>query len=327
MTHVLSAAGSSPDFTRPLALVTLLCAILVLPLYLWGLIGVIRHRKTYPIAGRGSTYLICHATTFLLAHLLLSVVQMTHPLGVPCGMQFVIILVVTFPHVYCYMLRGWILIFRLEIQNFLQETHWKEEQMETRLAKEQDTADVAEAEKLVTPTVTPVVTDIAIPIIKPLLVTAGTELELSLAGGGGGGGAAASQPTPSSSFGESITLAPVDNRMRSKPTGGPTTAPSPPPTNTDLPAQVVRPFPYHGGGGGGGSIGALPFRLFDPTSAALAMMLADPIEQREGYWFIVSRRYIEPLWLAMYAAAFTCLAVICPARALHVHDSTHGHDR
>ena len=299
VTEVLSAEGHAPDFTQPLAVVTLIVGVLFLPLYSWGLLGVIKHRKHYPIAGRGSTYLICHAVAFLFGHIAVCLIQMTHPYGVPCGMQFVLTFFITLPHSYCYMLRAFILIFRLEIQNFLQETHWREEQLEARVAKEQDVADVAEAEKMIAATTTAAgekqISTITAsttmssndrPVsVRPVLVVAGTELELSVK----------ALPSPSSLGGiPSPVAVPSPNSATGKQTSN----------NKTIAPQNAQRIPFHG---------VLPLPYGDSAVHGSLMLHRDQqerIESREGYWFIISRRYIEPMWLAVYVTVLTCLVLV-----------------
>jgi len=101
--------------------------IIFLPLMLLTLILLIIRRRHYPIAGRGFSSLLATHIVTSISFLCSALTCMYWPTGIPCGIQFFeFYLIVLLAGLF--VVRGIMLVWRLEIMNYLQEMRWREEQ-------------------------------------------------------------------------------------------------------------------------------------------------------------------------------------------------------
>lgn len=123
----LSTHITKPDFSNPRLLMNLIILCTWLPFSIVIVFFIYRRRNRFPIAGRGGAYLMATGIKHLFAVSVLSAFSLMYPVGVPCGIHFVLYFAFAVPAVVVYLLRGFTLVFRLEIMNFLAESRWRDE--------------------------------------------------------------------------------------------------------------------------------------------------------------------------------------------------------
>lgn len=126
-------ARHQADVTSFFFLFHLLWLLLVTPFMLVTVILVYRRRHVFPLAGRGSTLLLVQSFLLLLSTVVCGLLQLFFPDGLPCGLLFIVLYVLSVPQAVIYLTKGWIFVVRLEILEYLDELHWREQKQATLL--------------------------------------------------------------------------------------------------------------------------------------------------------------------------------------------------
>lgn len=105
--------STTPDINSLHTLLILIFFLLCCPLYTFSLYHLYHRRSQYPLAGRGSNYLIYTNIIIIASLLLLFFLHLFYAdhSGIPCGVLFLVASTSVLPLSYCYMIRGWILVF------------------------------------------------------------------------------------------------------------------------------------------------------------------------------------------------------------------------
>jgi hypothetical protein len=130
-------AQMSADFMRPSpphwnsarTILMLVIQAVMIPCYAVSLVLLWRRRRLYPIAGRGAPLLLQFNAAALVGSLLSAVVHIAYDDGMPCGM-LVLMTFLPFPYAVVQMTRAYLLVFRLEIQNFLATLAWRKSKIQ-----------------------------------------------------------------------------------------------------------------------------------------------------------------------------------------------------
>jgi len=115
-----------PDFSNYRSSIPLALMLLVVSPMIASIVLLIIRRHHYPMPGRGFSYLLGTAggiTVTVFTNMLISIY---FPQGPHCGIQFLTFMLDSFIAIF-YAVRGVMLVFRLEIMNYLQEMRWREE--------------------------------------------------------------------------------------------------------------------------------------------------------------------------------------------------------
>lgn len=130
--------ASPPDWSSWRVVMMLTISIPMLLLNLAVLFLLYRRRHLYPIASRGSVVLLVVAANTFVGLLFGTSAFIAYPRGLPCGIHS-LALWLFFPLAVALLSRGWKLIFRLEIENYLTELAWRQSKIaqlhESGLAK------------------------------------------------------------------------------------------------------------------------------------------------------------------------------------------------
>ena len=141
---VFFTESKTPDLTSLHSLLPLVFFIFTYPTHIASMILLYRRRHNYPIAGRGFIYLFATNAILLVSSPLLTLLTMIYEHGVPCGLVFLGAATSVLPLSYCYMVRGWTLVFRVEVANYLTELRLCEMRVErarTKKKREERTLD------------------------------------------------------------------------------------------------------------------------------------------------------------------------------------------
>jgi hypothetical protein len=108
---------------RPILLLVL--GILICSFCVATIVFLIRRRKMYPLPERNATVLVIWSVTSLVGTLMTTASGLAYPDGSPCP-QEVLLSWIFFPYVFGAFLRGWVFLFRIEIQSHLTERAWRQ---------------------------------------------------------------------------------------------------------------------------------------------------------------------------------------------------------
>jgi hypothetical protein len=145
--RVVSAHPEWPDFSHPSVVMALICSIVLPPIYFALIYLLWKRRNHFPIAGRGSSYLLISLSLFTVAICLNCLIGLAYPNGVSCPIQTFMLYLLVIPIGVGYVVRGWTLIFRVEIMGFLEETRWRDEKRSLLGAHKQAIEDAAAEEE------------------------------------------------------------------------------------------------------------------------------------------------------------------------------------
>lgn len=134
---------TSPDWSSSRAVAMLALQGVMLPCYLLTLVLLYRRRKLYPISGRNAWLLLLLNGSSLIGSAAAAAAHLAYRDGMPCAM----LLIMSYLFVPCatvMMVRGYLLVFRLEIQAFLAELAWRKSKIQ-RLLQRQAVSESKEA--------------------------------------------------------------------------------------------------------------------------------------------------------------------------------------
>ena len=109
----------------------------MVPSYAVTLVLLWRRRRLYPIAGRGAALLLLLNAWSLVSSLLNAAVHIVYARGMPCGMS-VLSAYLFVPYAVVMVVRGHLLVFRLEIQNYLAELAWRKSKLQRLQMRQAD---------------------------------------------------------------------------------------------------------------------------------------------------------------------------------------------
>lgn len=115
----------SPDWSSWRVLLMLCLSVPMVVAHLAVLALLFRRRRLYPIANRGSVVILICGTNTLLGIMANAAMHIAYPMGMPCGMH-ALNMWLFMPLALALLARGWTLIFRLEIANYLTELAWRQ---------------------------------------------------------------------------------------------------------------------------------------------------------------------------------------------------------
>lgn len=143
--------SSSPDWSSARVIAMLLLQAVMVPCYAATLLLLWRRRRLYPIAGRGAALLLLLNASSLVSSLLNAGVHIVYARGMPCGMS-VLSAYLFMPYAVVMVVRGYLLVFRLEIQNYLAELAWRKSKMQRLQMRQADKYEEAKGGPRSTPT-------------------------------------------------------------------------------------------------------------------------------------------------------------------------------
>lgn len=143
---------TAPDWSGARTIVMLAIQAVMIPSYLLSLLLLWRRRRLYPIAGRGAPLLLQFNAAALVGSALSAVTHIAYDDGMPCAM-LILMTFLPFPYAVVQIVRGYLLVFRLEIQNFLATLAWRkskiqrlqQRQAEERAAQQPSSPSATEA--------------------------------------------------------------------------------------------------------------------------------------------------------------------------------------
>ena len=128
--------ATPPDWTSSHAVSMLVLQGVIIPCYLLTLVLLYRRRKMYPISGRNAWLLLLLNGSSLMGSLVAAVVHLVYRDGMPCAM-LLLMSYLFMPCAAVMLVRGYLLVFRLEIQNFLAELAWRKSKIQRLLLQRQ----------------------------------------------------------------------------------------------------------------------------------------------------------------------------------------------
>lgn len=124
----------APKWISPRVVISLFIVSLSVPCYIVGMVLLVRRRKMFPIAGRGFCALLIFCINPLVCVPLVTAAMIIYPHGLPCALHTAL-LWGFMPEATAMMVRGWILVFRIEIMNYLAEMAWRQSKRDQLLKR------------------------------------------------------------------------------------------------------------------------------------------------------------------------------------------------
>lgn len=117
--------AESVDWNSSRTIVGVVMLAISVPIFIAVLVLIYRRRHTYPIAGRGAPFLLALNGLSMFISTVGLCLFIVYPHGLPCAMHTVVCFLCA-PYVMIWLVRGWLLVFRLEIMAFLSESAWRQ---------------------------------------------------------------------------------------------------------------------------------------------------------------------------------------------------------